>query len=94
MSRRFLALIAFVGAIAVLTTGCTAVIVGGGTILPTRTPARHGPDEDQGDADGGADHRTGDAVADAVWPDANAGHWAKGHSDPHKGAHRPGPPHV
>jgi hypothetical protein len=39
MSRRYLTLIAFVGAIAVLTTGCTAVIVGGGTILPTRTPA-------------------------------------------------------
>src|SRR6476660_6804841 len=39
MRQRFLAALAFVGAIAVLTTGCTAVIVGGGTILPTRTPA-------------------------------------------------------
>jgi hypothetical protein len=39
MRRRFLGVLALVGAIAVLTTGCTAVIVGGGTILPTRTPA-------------------------------------------------------
>jgi len=37
MSRRFLALLAFVGAIAVLTTGCTAIIIGGPTAA-TRTP--------------------------------------------------------
>ncbi|HEY7091557.1 MAG TPA: hypothetical protein VH393_00160 [Ktedonobacterales bacterium] len=37
MSRRFLALVALVGAIAVLTSGCTAIIIGGPTV-PTRTP--------------------------------------------------------
>jgi hypothetical protein len=37
MSRRFLALLAFVGAMAVLTTGCTAIIIGGPTVA-TRSP--------------------------------------------------------
>ena len=37
MSRRFLALLALIGAIAVLTSGCTAIIIGGPTV-PTRTP--------------------------------------------------------
>jgi hypothetical protein len=37
MSRRFLAIFALVGAIAVLTSGCTAIIIGGPTV-PTRTP--------------------------------------------------------
>ena len=37
MSRRFLALVALIGAIAVLTSGCTAIIIGGPTVT-TRTP--------------------------------------------------------
>src|SRR5215467_1521256 len=37
MSRRFLAILALVGAIAVLTSGCTAIIIGGPTVA-TRTP--------------------------------------------------------
>jgi hypothetical protein len=41
MSRRFLALLALVGAIAVLTSGCTAVIIQGPTVS-TRTPIPQG----------------------------------------------------
>jgi hypothetical protein len=80
MRRRFLGVLALVGAIAVLTTGCTAVIVGGGN--------------DPANADAGADHGTRDTVADAIWPDTDAGHRPEGHRGPHEGAHRAGPPHV
>jgi hypothetical protein len=40
MRRRFLALAALACAIALGVSGCTAIIVGGGTILPTLTPTQ------------------------------------------------------
>ncbi len=92
MSRRFLALVALIGAIAVLTSGCTAIIIGGTDRRDADADA--GADHRTRDADRSSDHRTGDALADAVWPDAHAGHWSEGHGEAHEGADRSGASHV
>ncbi len=91
MSRRFLALIAFVGAIAVFTTGCTAVIVGGGTILPTRTPA---PTPGPGTPTVAPTTGPGTPSPTPSGPTPTPVTGPKGHSDPDEGADWAGPPDV